>query len=737
MSLCLLLKDVDEDARHAVGGKGFALARMAGEGFPVPNALCITRDAYRNYMAATGLGERIGLELHRKDFRDMRWEEIWDLALRIRNLFLGTPMPADLEKALREPIEGLFDDLAVVVRSSAPGEDSASTSFAGLHESYVNVRGADVILEHVRKVWASLWSDGALLYRQELGLDFEKSTMAVVVQEIVAGESSGVVFSRNPNDPAQAVVEAVHGLNQGLVDGTVEPDRWTLDRTTGKIKTHEAARRDQQMVPTPEGIRLEALPAARSQRAPLARGDVTRVFDLAMKAEGFFGSPQDVEWTFRGDRLRVLQSRPITTLGGGDPEGEDKRPWYLSLRRSFGNLKTLRRRIEEELIPSMIRVAEGLAGMDLEGLSDRALADEIARRRGIYDEWYGVYYRDFIPFAHGFRLFGRVYNDAVQPADPYAFIDLLAGTGLVSVSRNARLEDLARLIREEPGLRKSLEKGDHVEDGTFRRELDAFLADFQDLSWGSALFFQEEEALVRFLLEMASRPPDRGERKKKDARALGEQFLARFEGEKRAEMEELLDLGRTSYKLRDDDNIYLGRIEGQMLAPVNEGKRRIRERSGKEAEHLDPEEVIALLREPDAVPREPSVAKKAKAESGLKPRQLVGQPAGPGLARGTVRVIREASDLLEFKAGEILVCDSIDPNMTFVVPLSGGIVERRGGMLIHGAIIAREYGLPCVTGVPEATDLIHTGDTVTVDGYLGIVIIEKEKGSSLLLTHVV
>lgn len=102
---------------------------------------------------------------------------------------------------------------------------------------------------------------------------------------------------------------------------------------------------------------------------------------------------------------------------------------------------------------------------------------------------------------------------------------------------------------------------------------------------------------------------------------------------------------------------------------------------------------------------------------------MVGSPAGPGLARGRARVVRDRRDLLEFKAGEILVCDSIDPNMTFVVPLCAAIVERRGGMLVHGAIIAREYGLPCVTGVPDATERIRSGDTLTVDGYLGIVVV--------------
>jgi pyruvate,water dikinase len=101
----------------------------------------------------------------------------------------------------------------------------------------------------------------------------------------------------------------------------------------------------------------------------------------------------------------------------------------------------------------------------------------------------------------------------------------------------------------------------------------------------------------------------------------------------------------------------------------------------------------------------------------------VGQPAGPGLSRGNARVIRHHLDLQDFKNAEILVCDSVDPNMTFVIPLAAGVVERRGGMLIHGAIIAREYGLPCVTGIPDATSLIRTGDEITVDGYLGIVTI--------------
>jgi len=108
----------------------------------------------------------------------------------------------------------------------------------------------------------------------------------------------------------------------------------------------------------------------------------------------------------------------------------------------------------------------------------------------------------------------------------------------------------------------------------------------------------------------------------------------------------------------------------------------------------------------------------------IKARQLVGQPAGAGIAFGTARVVQDSVGFsFQFKTGEVLVCDAVDPNMTFVVPLAAGIVERRGGMLIHGAIIAREYGIPCVTGIADAAKLIRTGDWVTVDGHMGIVII--------------
>jgi pyruvate,water dikinase len=323
MSWILSAEEIHPEDRRRVGGKGFSLAQMMKSGFRIPRTVCVTTDAYQEFVNRTGLRERILLELHRKDFKGMRWEEIWDCATRIRNMFLMKPIPSGLQRDIRNIIDAQFGSTAVAVRSSAPEEDDAKSSFAGLHDSFINLVGADSILKHIRLVWASLWSDAALLYRQEIGLDVEKSSMAVVVQETAAGDRSGVVFTQNPNDDTQGVIESVHGLNQGLVDGSVEPDRWIIDRSSNRIVSHTPALRKYWITPGKNGVRRCELPREKSSYPPLNSQEIIFVFETARLAEKFFRKPQDVEWTYAKDALIVLQSRPITTLRSARPE--DKR----------------------------------------------------------------------------------------------------------------------------------------------------------------------------------------------------------------------------------------------------------------------------------------------------------------------------------------------------------------------------------------------------------------------------
>ncbi len=730
MNWIVTLDNIDSATLPLVGGKAYALAYLARNGFKVPPLVSVTTQAYNHFVSETGLRETIALELNRKSFADMRWEEIWDAALRIRNLFLTKAIPPDLQAALSEGFSQNFDRQdAVVVRSSAPGEDAAGSSFAGLHESYVNIKGAKAVLHHIRLVWASLWSDAALLYRQELGLDIETSAMAVIIQKIVAGRCSGVAFTQSPTDDTQAVIEAVYGLNQGLVDGDIAPDRWTLNRRTGQLLAHSAAKRDVYMAPDSDGIKQRPLASALIDQAPLNSKNIKLVFDTAQASEQLFDSPQDVEWTFDGDMLYVLQSRPITTLHKQNEK--DSRSWYLSLSRSFENLKSLRQQIESKLIPEMIAVAAFLAETQLSDLANAELAKEIEHRQSVFKKWVDVYWAEFIPFAHGVRLFGQIYNDAVCPTDPYEFMDLLGATQMLSLERNQLLEELADIIRQNPAAFANLETdlaNDNRSnlDASFLAKLHDFTARFSEQTFATDQKKPFPAILINVIKEMATRPPAAMPDHANTVEQKIQHFFSKFSGPKLQEAKEMLDLARASYQLRDDDNIYLDRIEACLQAALDEGSSRLKNRLQKRANpdlHEAAKEVVRMLRDPHYVPRKQPRTQNKQVSYRLQARQLIGQPAGPGLAKGSARVVVSKDDLAEFKNGEVLICDAVDPNMTFVVPLASAVVERRGGMLIHGAIIAREYGLPCVTGVPDLTRAIRSGDPVTVDGYLGIVTI--------------
>jgi pyruvate,water dikinase len=708
--------------RRLVGQKARVLGKLIQAGLKVPTGLCLTTQCYLTYIRETGLQDLIMMEIGRKNYEDMRWEEHWDAALRIRHHFLKTSLPARLGALLKKSIETEFQGQAIALRSSASAEDLAEASFAGLYESYLNMKTWKEIERHIRLVWASLWSDAALLYQNELKLDVKESAMAVICQSMVPSDKAGVAFSRNPLNANEALIEAVFGLNQGLVDGDVEPDRWNLDRETGHILTAKIAEHSAQMSPASRGVVLQTLRSSQASDPVLSTQEIAQVFSDLKRVENLFRSPQDMEWTFQGNSLYILQARPITTHSR--KENADRRSFDLSLRRSFTNLQKLGERIEKEWLPAILDEADSFSQIQLDNLSDAALATEIENRRHSYKKWKTVYWEDFIPFAHGTRLFGQIYNEHVKPADPYEFVQLLTSSKLESLKRNQELEKLAQTLK--PFLEK--QDFEHLEkESAWQKKINDFLSRHNHLACQLEECHEEQQALWNILQEMAKMDLSHSPAKPPNKEQLVKKYLSTFDEEESEYAQRLLALAKKSYRLRDDDNIYLGRIEALLQAALGEARSRSRYAPSGQVLQGNIEEALRALRwnplglkgSEDSDPGEPQIT--------LNARQLRGQPAGPGIARGPARVILKNSDLFDFKQQEILVCDAIDPNMTFAIPVAAAIVERRGGMLIHGAIIAREYGIPCVTGIPRATEFIQTGDHLTVDGYYGLVIIHSDK----------
>ena len=432
------LSEAADFAEDLVGGKAAKLARLMCAGFAVPGGFCITTGAYEQFVTESSLEACIAMELGRKSLGDMRWEELWDAALRIRSEFLRADVPRSISEEIRRALAEHAGENPVAVRSSAPGEDSRQMSFAGLHESVVGPTGVTAVLDAVRTVWSSLWSDAALLYRRELALDPKRSRMAVLVQKVKVADCSGVAFGRDPrNAHADCVlVEAVPGQCALLVDGSVDPDRWTLQRSTGQL--------------------IEWRPGNRGPESPsplLEQQDLATLLDAVQRVEELFAWAPDVEWTGRSASLVLLQARPITTT---EPDGQDQRTWYLSLRPGMRRLTELAKRVTEDLIPQLESQGARFAEEELQYYDDGRLATAVLERFKSLRHWKDVYHDAFIPFAHGARQLGRYYNDAVRPADPYEFVGLLKSEDMLASRRNQALGSLAAKLRANPQLRDAL-----------------------------------------------------------------------------------------------------------------------------------------------------------------------------------------------------------------------------------------------------------------------------------------
>lgn len=282
-----------------VGGKAASLDRLLAFGFPVPQAFALTTDAYRAFVDEGELGRFIG-RLRETDLPSP--DAIEAEMLRVDRPFLEAGMPADLEAAIREVVRAFPRETALAVRSSATAEDLSGASFAGQYRTFLELRSEDEVLDAVRRCWASLWGPAVRAYRRRGGIDEDELAMAVIVQAMSPAEWAGVLFTRDPDgDPEIARIEAVRGLGEALVSGRVTPHDYRVDRATLHMRVSDASG-------PPEFVE-----------------DLVR---LGLRIERRMGTPQDIEWVYTGDRLAIVQTRPITVQRAlrADDDGFDTEP---------------------------------------------------------------------------------------------------------------------------------------------------------------------------------------------------------------------------------------------------------------------------------------------------------------------------------------------------------------------------------------------------------------------------
>ena len=303
------------DAEEA-GGKGANMGEMVAAKLPVPPGFVVLRDGYLTSMAVAGLAAELN-SAHRMAI-DHAGETgtLTERCQLMQDLVIKAGMDDEVRTEIIAAYRAMGANIVVAVRSSATGEDGADASFAGMNATFTNISGEDCLVDAVQRCWASLFSPRVVTYRASRGFTADPA-MAVVVQQMIASERSGVAFTADPTTDAvdRVVVEAAFGQGEVVVSGSVEPDTYIVAKESGEILSRRIGHQSFKIVRGADGHDQNvALGEAQAQAQVLSDDEVREIAGIAVASERHSGCPQDTEWAIADGKTWIVQTRPITTL---------------------------------------------------------------------------------------------------------------------------------------------------------------------------------------------------------------------------------------------------------------------------------------------------------------------------------------------------------------------------------------------------------------------------------------
>jgi phosphohistidine swiveling domain-containing protein len=667
------LEELNASCVALAGGKGASLGELTRCGVPVPRGFVVASDAFTAFLEATGRRRQVESVIERLDAGALRLDAA---TAEIAALLAAAPVPgevvADIERAAGE-----LGAPSVSVRSSATCEDGGACAWAGQLETYLNVPPR-LIVARVRDCWLSLFTPRALAYGAAHGYGAASFSVAVVVQEMVASEVSGIAFSVHPvtQEPNILLIEACLGLGEAIVSGQVIPDQYVVERGSRAILERAVGCQRQGLfadaaAPGPAWREL----GEAGSRPKLSDEQVRRYAAIVESIQDHYGYPVDTEWALAEGEFRVLQARPITTLAEEYAEsiidpGDD---WHPLVRRPMSLLEAS---IWSHWSDS--RHAEKRMGIE----ADRALS--IQDDAGLAN--------DFITTAA--MQAGQQHVAEMFRRDRRAMIELLERGHAIYDRAQARLER-----------------------GAGFGDLDAAVDFFCDVAQHTTVFpawvlwaYEREgidDAQVRSLAEglRAHTLYPAIERKIIDPMAADMTRAAGFTApEQAAEV-------TTWSELRG------GPVDRDLLewrlAAVRAGRRFV-------FQSIDGDDQVRF------VSQSGYLLMRLARQRQLAPRddatELAGQAAWPGVCRARARVVLAPDEVGQsIEEGEVLVSIQSSPALMPLLRHCGAIVTDDGGIACHAAIIARELRKPTLIGTGRATSTIRTGDLVEVDAYAQVV----------------
>ncbi len=692
------LKDVGKKDAAIAGGKGAQLGELKNAGFNVPEGFVITAEGCKQLLNETETAEKEIISAYRK-------------------------------------LSG-----KVAVRSSAASEDQKETSFAGQMETYLNVT-EDQLLETVKKCISSLSKAASYASKKNI----RASSMAVVVQKMVDAKKAGVAFSVNPvsGNKDEIIIEAGKGLGKAVVGGEVIPDRYIISKKDISIKEKEI-----------------------NTKTPVLTEDETKKIALQVKKiEEHYSFPQDVEWAYdKENNLAILQSRPITAI---------QRSWKKIIAREYGvqytelSLKCLSP-LNKHIVPSPFYEQAYVPEDGNEACY--VDADKWSSFVDLLNKKYVEQLENYYEFEEDFIRAGTEYMETAKK---------IANSNIKTKNNKELKKDY------EDYLGKNLEYGPYIWMQFLinnfysekAKEIISAKSIGKETECISAMLRPEKKAAAMQISEIAEKWEQLSDSEKNQAYEnfkwlpcldvhnppwTKEEFISHMSGFRKkenkepavkidfsAEEKKIISIARKLSYLKDlkDDFRRQGVMHGQRLYSEIAGRIGI---SLEDASYMTDEEIIDFL-EKEIRPKIIKIQERKKGfaiyfnnnkeiecKSGKGAREAIevlgiamidkitseikGTPASKGMAIGKVTIIRGVSDLKKVRKGDIIVAVTTHPDYVPAMQRAAAIVTDEGGITSHAAIIAREYGLPCIVGARNATKLLKEGDKVEVNANSGSVI---------------
>ncbi|MBJ7985470.1 phosphoenolpyruvate synthase [Bacillus cereus] len=313
-SFVLDFQEIEKTQLSLVGGKGLNLGELSNiQGIQVPEGFCVTTIGYEKAIEQNEAFQALLSQLAMLKIEDRA--QIAEISKKIRETIMEVEIPSDVVEAVAHYLSRFGNEHAYAVRSSATAEDLPYASFAGQQDTYLNIIGKEAILQHVRKCWASLFTDRAVIYRMQNGFEHSQVSICVVVQRMVFPQASGILFTADPITCNRKVlsIDASFGLGEALVSGLVSADNYKVKE--GEIAEKMIATKKLAIYALKEGgTETKQINLAQQKIQTLTEQQIVQLAQIGRQIEAYFGCPQDIEWCLVNDTFYIVQSRPITTL---------------------------------------------------------------------------------------------------------------------------------------------------------------------------------------------------------------------------------------------------------------------------------------------------------------------------------------------------------------------------------------------------------------------------------------